>query len=173
MKEAISGVSLFNIVIVFVLLFTGYISLSINYSKAYNVKNELLTIIKNQGGVCTSTSRNSPGNCFNFTDQIQEFFKETSYRSTGNCKTEDDWVGYSRKGEKISNGKNASFCIRAIKREGNRELPNSLYYQLKVFYQLDLPVINNVFEFAIFGETARIYEPNECVYSRNEYSWCS
>ena len=40
MKESIGGFSLFNIVIVFVILFTGYISLSINYSKAYNVKNE-------------------------------------------------------------------------------------------------------------------------------------
>ena len=42
MKEAFGGFSLFNIVIVFVLLFAGYISMSINYSKAYNVKNEIL-----------------------------------------------------------------------------------------------------------------------------------
>ena len=41
MRESINSVPLFNIVIVFVFLFTGYVSLSINLSKAYNVKNEI------------------------------------------------------------------------------------------------------------------------------------
>lgn len=177
MKEAVGGVSLFNIVIVFVLLFTGYISLSINYSKAYNVKNELITIIKNQGGVCTSNRASVNDNCYNFAQQIQDFFKETSYRSVANCNTNDGWLGYSRSGELLTDGKNASFCVKAIKVKSNSELPNALYYQVKVFYQLDLPVIHNLFEFSIFGETSRIYEPNECGCSlgaeRDRYTWCA
>lgn len=175
MKEAVGGVSLFNIVIIFVLLFTGYISLSINYSKAYNVKNELLNIIKNQGGVCTSGSSSGDDNCYNFANQIQDFFGETSYRSTGNCNrgSETGWIGYSRSGSLLPDGKNASFCVRGIRRTDNRELPNSLYYQVKVFYQLDLPVINSIFEFSIFGETSRIYSPNECESDSSNYYWCS
>lgn len=173
MKESIGGISLFNIVIVFVILFTGYISLSINYSKAYNVKNELITIIKNQGGVCTSSNSGSGGNCYNFSEQIAEFFKETSYRNLGNCDTGDGWIGYSRSGDLVSDGKNSAFCVKAIKLKSNSELPNALYYQVKVFYQLDLPVIRAFFDFSIFGETSRIYEPNECVYDKQRYSWCS
>ena len=168
MKEAVGGISLFNIVIVFVLLFAGYISLSINYSKAYNVKNEILNIIKNQGGVCTSSTRDAT-NCYNFADQITSYFNDTNYRSTGSC--DEGWVGYNRSGLVVDNG-NAAFCIKAIRANSNSELPNALYYQVKVFYQLDLPIISSIIEFSIYGETGRIYDPNECRLNSSRYPWC-
>lgn len=167
MKEAIGGVSLFNIVIVFVLLFAGYVSMSINYSKAYNVKNEILNIIRNQGGVCTSTSRNS--DCYNFAVQITDYFNEANYRSTGQC--QEGWVGYNREGQIDYN--NSAFCVNAVKAESNSELPNALYYQVQVFYQLDLPIISSVFDLSIYGETSRIYEPNECMEDPSNYTWCN
>ncbi len=174
MKEAVGGISLFNIVIVFVLLFAGYISLSINYSKAYNVKNEIINIIKNQGGVCTSNYPSSTNNCYNFSEQIIDYFSEANYRSTGVCDSSEGWVGYNREGQLVYD--NPVFCIRAVKANSNSELPNALYYQVKVFYQLDLPIINSLFEFSITGETGRIYEPNECDNDNGDpsnYPWCN
>ncbi len=167
MKESIGGVSLFNIVIVFVLLFTGYISLSLNYSKAYNVKNEIVNIIKNQGGICTDENQEI---CYNFKEQIQDYFGEVSYHSHGNC--EDGWYGFKRDGSLASNGKDAAFCVKAIRVSANSELPNALYYQVKLFYQLDLPIFNSLFNFTVLGETPRIYAPNECEYEASLYSWC-
>lgn len=177
MKEPVGGFSLFNIVIVFVLLFAGYVSLSINYSKAYNVKNEIINIIKNQGGICTSESSSKNNNCYNFKEQITDYFQEASYRSSGDCpKSENEdypWIGYSRTGELIEDGKNAAFCVHPISVSANSELPNAVYYQVKVFYQLDLPIINKLFDFTITGETSRIYEPNECKYDASSiYTWC-
>ncbi|MDE5540032.1 MAG: hypothetical protein K2J20_06055 [Bacilli bacterium] len=168
MKESIGGISLFAIVIAFVLLFTAYICFSINYSKAYNIKNEIVNIIRNQGGVCTDIN-NTQSICYNFAEQIEDYFKEMNYRTTGKC--DDGWVGYSRTGEVIYDGKNAAFCVNAVSVIANSELPNALYYQVKVFYQLDLPVVNNVFQLSVVGETARIYEPNECAYD-TRYDWC-
>lgn len=170
MKESISAFTLFNIVIVFVLLFAAYISLSINYSKAYNVKNEIVNIIRNQGGVCTSSTKNSNNNCYNFAEQITDYFQEANYRSTGVC--DEGWIGYTREGQVDINNKNSAFCVKAIKAKTNSELPNALYYQIKVFYQLDLPIINSIFEFALVGETGRVYEPNECKYDATIYDWC-
>ena len=169
MKESIGGVTLFNIVIVFVLLFAGYISMSINYSKAYNVKNEIINIIKNQGGVCTSRTPSNSDICYNFAEQITDYFREASYRSTGEC--ESGWVGFDREGQ--IDYDNSAFCVKAVRANTNSELPNALYYQVKVFYQLDLPVINRFFEFSIYGETGRIYEPNECSIDASSYPWCS
>ena len=134
MKEAVGGFSLFTIVIAFVVIFTGYISLSINYSKAYNVR-------------------------------------ETNYRSFGTCG--EDFVGYTRTGELANSGDRAAFCIRGIPANGNSELPNALYYQVKVFWQLDLPVFGSLFNFSINGETARVYAPNECTVLDIKYDWCS
>ncbi len=172
MKESIGGFSLFNIVIVFILIFTGYVSFSINYSKAYNVKNEIINIIRNQGGVCTSNSPSDANNCYNFTEQIIDYFKEANYRSTGNCK--DGWIGFSRDGQNLgADAKNAAFCVNAINANTNSELPNALYYQIKVFYQLDIPIIKTVMEFSVFGETSRVYSPNECTEDPSMYSWCN
>ncbi len=166
MKESIGAFSLFNIVIVFVLIFAGYISMSINYSKAYNVKNELLNIIKNQGGVCSSSNRNSE--CYAFSQQVTDYFQEANYRSTGVC--EDGWVGYNREG--LLDSSNSAFCVKAIEVRSNTELPNAVYYQVKVFYQLDLPIIRSFFEFSITGETGRVFEPNECAQQSSQYEWC-
>ncbi len=171
MKEAIGGISLFNIVIVLILLFTGYISLSINYSKAYNVKNEVLNVIRNQGGVCTADGVATGDICYNFKEQITDYFKEASYRATGDCGS--DWIGYTRTGDLLSRGaKNAAFCVKGIKVNANSELPNALYYQVRIFYQLDLPIINNIFNFSILGETTRVYQPNECDTRSANYYWC-
>ncbi len=171
MKESVGGISLFNIVIVFVLVFTGYVSLSINYSKAYNIKNEILSIIRNQGGVCTASSPGESNICYNFAEQISDYFKDTGYRAKGNCKVEDGWVGYTREGELKTDGKNVAFCVKGIKAQSNSELPNALYYQVEVFYQLDLPIIYRAFRFTVKGETSRIYAPNECE-PGNVYPWC-
>lgn len=169
MKEAVGGASLFTIVIAFVILFTGYISLSINYSKAYNVKNELVNIIRNQGGVCTSDTPSQYDNCYNFQEQITDYFKETNYRSSGKC--DEGFVGYTKTGE-LANSSNAAFCVKGISARGNSELPNALYYQVKVFWQLDLPIFSSLFNFGIVGETARVYAPNECVFDPFNYDWC-
>ncbi len=172
MKEAVGGVSLFTIVIVFVILFTGYVSLSINYSKAYNVKNELINIIRNQGGVCTSDTASLNDNCYNFGEQISDYFKETNYRARGKCS--DGFVGYTKNGELATGNAGAAFCVRGIPANGNSELPNALYYQVQVFWQLDIPIFSSIFNFRINGETARVYAPNECVGQyTGPYDWCS
>ena len=48
MREAIGGISIFQIVILFILLFTGVMCLTINHSKAFGVKDEIITIIENE-----------------------------------------------------------------------------------------------------------------------------
>lgn len=172
MRESITGFTLFNIVIAFIILFAGYISMSINYSKAYNVKNEILNIIKNQGGVCTGTSSTSY-NCNNFKTQITDYFNEANYRSTGDCQS--GWTGYTREGD-VTLG-DAAFCVYGVKIDTNTttvdEVPNSVYYKVEVFYQLDIPIFSSIVRFSLEGETGRIYNPNECQVDPSSYSWCS
>ena len=48
MKEAMGGISIFQIVIVFLLLFTGVMCMTINHSKAFGVKDEIINIIEQE-----------------------------------------------------------------------------------------------------------------------------
>ena len=148
MKEAIGGTWLFQIVIAFILLFTGYICLSINHTKAYNVKNNIVESIERAEGIDLSVDANSGEETIK---KISNYLKEASYRTTGNCP--DNYQPYNRDG--IKDEHNAAFCINEVE-TGSGDFPSMKYYRVIVFYQLDLPLFNQVFNFKVTGDTKKI-----------------
>lgn len=149
MREAIGGTWIFQIVIFFILLFTGYMCLSINHSKAFNVKNEIVTAIERNEGVDLTKGRNDPTIA-----KIVEYLKSTSYRTTGKCNP--GLTGFNREGDQSSS---SAFCIGEVPVRGDAsELPGMKYYRVQVFYQLDLPIFRSIFEFTITGDTRVISE---------------
>ena len=50
MKESMSITAIFQIVIVFILLFTAIMALTINNSNAFGIKDEVINILENNGG---------------------------------------------------------------------------------------------------------------------------
>lgn len=164
MREAIGGTWLFQIVIVFVLLFTGYMCMSINHSKAYNVKSDMLDIIERYGGLNVNSDIDSDDPAL---VAIVEGMQNNSYRTTGKCPSDivdgnnhiiGHYVGYNRDGKLDSN--NPAFCVAEVNvwdsetvAQQSCELPNMRYYRIVVFYQLDLPVFQNLFQFSLKGDT--------------------
>lgn len=164
MREAIGGTWLFQIVIVFILLFTGYMCLSINHSKAYNVKSEILDIIERYNGIDLSSDMNGEDGALT---EIVENMQLNSYRTTGKCPTDlkdadnnvvGHYVGFNREGR--FDQTNPTICIAKVDvgsidntNQIVQELPSMSYYRIVVFYQLDLPVFQNVFLFSLKGDT--------------------
>lgn len=161
MKSAIGGVSLFQIVIVFVLLFTGFICLSINQSKAYNVKDQIIKAIERENGIDLTKDITSGNN--KAMETIIDYLSAVSFRTTGICPSDDEnlmYVGYNREGRIDS--KNPVFCIAEINfskgiTQQSSELPSMSYYKVVVFFQLDLPVFKSAFGFRTIGETKTLY----------------
>ena len=50
MRESIGGAWLFGIVVVFIVLFTSFLAISVNYSKAFRVKNYVVDTIEKYEG---------------------------------------------------------------------------------------------------------------------------
>ena len=164
MREAIGGTWLFQIVIVFVLLFAGFMCLTINQSKAFNVKDKIIQTIQSNNGIDLNSECGSDATgtlC-----AISSYLIDSAYRTTGNCDTlslNDNYTyhGFSRDGK--VNQKNAAFCVAKINSGGSQneefasELPSAAYYRVVVFYQLDLPIFNELFNFRIKGDTKPIY----------------
>ena len=158
MREALGGTWLFQIVIVFVFLFTGYVCLSINHSKAFAVKDDIIETIERYNGIdlasVTKVDDNTDNPCIS---AITDRLKTVSYRTGGNCsKLGKEWVGFNRMGGR--NDSNATYCIKKEIVSGGGELPKIAYYKVAVFYQLDLPVLNNFLSFKVIGDTKLIYE---------------
>ncbi len=156
MREAIGGTWLFQIVIFFVLLFTGYMCLTINHTKAFNVKNNIIKTIEREQGVNLNNPESDPA-----IKMIVEYLKENAYRTTGVCpkdvvdkKTGEvitRYYGYNRDGKLDS--RNSAFCIAEQVVRNYDDMPNMRYYRVSVFYQLDLPIFKSIFEFKVSGDT--------------------
>lgn len=156
MREAIGGTWLFQIVIVFVLLFTGYMCLTINHSKAFNVKNTIIKAIEREEGADLTNPESDSAIL-----KIVDYLKETSYRTTGTCP--NGYTGYNRDGKIDS--KNSAFCIAKQSAISSSEMPDMSYYRVVVFYQLDLPIFNSVFNFKVTGDTKLL----NTSYTKNGY----
>ena len=177
MKEAIGGISLFQIVIVFLLLFTGIMCLTMNHSKAFAVKDEIINILESDeilvSGVNTEDKISEKT-----VEKIANYLSEAGYRIAGKCpenkeKNKNNWVGYNREG-KETNGE-AAFCIRAVDvteayiNDLNNKcknikcnyatggFPNQIYYDVIVFYQLDIPIIKYLTNFRLNGSTKILF----------------
>lgn len=159
MRESIGILSLTNIVIFFILVFTGYLCITLNQTKAYNVKNQVISIIQKNGGINQEA-----------VTEIQEYMSEVGYRSTGKCDSEDissvtNYAITQREGLQI-NGQKGMICIARHNINDNLpdttgQFPKAAYYDIKVFFALDMPIINSVFNFNLKGSTRMVYCPKE------------
>ena len=157
MREAIGSYWLTGIVITFIVLFTGYMCLSINMNKAHKVKNEVINIIQKNNGLDD-----------NALDQILDYMTKIGYRTTGNCNGDNDkgYSGFNVNGQRNDN--KAVFCVKQMttdyipsKEYLNKQFPKSAYYQIKVFFSIDLPIVRNFFTFALKGSTKKLFYPCE------------
>lgn len=155
MRESVGVLGITQIVIFFILLFTGYLCMSINQTKAYNVKNEIINIIQTNNGLNEEAEK-----------KIVEYMDSVSYRSLGRCSAEDG-IGYIKDGDsfRISNDK-AMLCINKrdvapVELTGDKTFPSTAYYKVKVFFSLDIPIIDGMFNFNLIGTTKNIYCPTE------------
>ena len=145
MREAIGGTWLFGLVITFIVFFASFLAVSINYSKAFNVKNNVVDLISKYEGnsPCTRT-------------KIAEYLKTDGYLVSGSCP--DGYDGYDLSGTKVLRGK-SYYCIAEDETTGITELEKK-FYRVIIFFRVDLPVIGDLTTFRIKGETEAIYFAN-------------
>ena len=174
MKESIGGIQLFLIVVILVLAFAGIMSLTINQSNAFAIKDQLVSILESAGGFdtsaeCVSGSCNTSLKDQETLQKVIDSLDSNSYRQTGSCEMIEEnlnkhtnkavVVGYTRTGEKTITGKKDSFCIAKIpaQKTNSEDTLKGYYYQIYVFYQLDIPIVNSLFNFRAIGETKLLY----------------
>ncbi len=171
MKEATGGISIFQIVIVFLILFAGIMALTINHSKSFAVKDEIINIIENED---LPSNMNTEVLTSKTVNEIVSHLQEVGYRLTNKCP--EDYTGYASNGS-LTNGSDAVFCIKAndvsetMKETANNtcsagkcfitkstEYPTMIYYDVILFYQLDIPALKNVMKFEMKGSTKVLFE---------------
>ena len=150
MRESIGGAWLVGIVITFVVLFTSYLALSVNYSKAFKVKNEIISLIEENEGLTDKTQ-----------EKIVKYLNSTGYYVYGKCTdTGDDYLDGAINGkltgyEKQGNADKNKYCVYERSIEG--DTLNRKYYRVTVFFKFDIPILDNAFTFPVTGESKAVY----------------
>jgi len=142
MREAIGGTWLFGLVLTFIVFFASFLAVSINYSKAFNVKNNIVDLIgKYEGNNCKSRKK------------IAEYLSDTGYLVIGNCPNDYDAYGLNGNYETSQRG---YYCVKKETNSGDAIIKKD-YYRIVTFFKLDLPMVGDLTTFKIKGETEAIY----------------
>lgn len=144
MREAFGGTWLMGIVLLFIVVFSGFLAISINYSKAFKVKNEILNLIEKNEGF-SNTSGSYSGNSTE--EKIQNYLDKIGYASATNFKCPENLYGENYA------PRDGGYCVAKIDSKDGK----SSYYKVTTFVKIELPLIWNSFSFPVSGETKVIY----------------
>lgn len=156
MRQTIGTTWIFQLVILFTLLFAGYIALTINYSKSFKVKNEVLSLIEKNQGMTD-----------NGVKLINNYLTQSGYKQMGTCSANDTsgTTTYGAKSlgtESINNifepanaGTKYYYCFAKVLSH-HSYFTSRAYYKVKLFFRVDLPVLGDLYAFDVDGQTSEI-----------------
>ena len=146
MRDAFGGVVNLSMIVVFLVLVFGYLAFNVNYTKAFRVKNYIITTIEQYEGNCdVGTPCRS---------KIQQYINQVGYNASNLDLTDEDYVcdrtfGYCYKEFEVQNSSGAY-------NEHNKQY----YYRVVTQINIDIPIINKIMPglriFQISGNTKAI-----------------
>jgi hypothetical protein len=152
-RESIGGTWITGLVITFMLIFVAFLSLSLNYTKAFQMKNEMLTILEKYEGINA-----------NSIEIINNYLSKNGYSTTGTCDKGNYGVSNldSNAGSIVSDeSAQYYYCISSNTSTVTTNGKNftTANYTVKIYFNFNLPVIGDIFKFKISGTTNNIAKP--------------
>lgn len=177
MRDAVGSTWIFSLVISFTLIFAGFLVLALAYSKAYKLKNEMISIFeKYEGFTKTAYTINQENESYNqrlgSIGIVNQYLNNSGYKSKGVCEIGDygasDLSDIDGALTYITSESDAKekyyYCITVGETVGcNTTL------KVKVFYDFNLPIFGQLKKYSITGQTREIYR----IYINGERSNCN
>ena len=153
MRQAIGSTWVMQLVIIFMLIFVAFLALTINFTKAFKIKNELVTMIEKYEGIGYGDT--------GAMKIINHYLEYNNYTVRGSCE-EGIETGildlHNNTSEVAESGKKYFYCVKKIS-TGRDSLPDRAKYQIRIFFHFSIPVIGDIFTFSVEGTTIDIAKP--------------
>jgi len=144
MRETIGSTWIFMLIISFTLIFTGFLVLTLSYSKVYKMKNEFTSIIEKYEGLTPDSEQ-----------IINEYLTNSNYRTKGRCNigsyASDSLVSIS---QVTDDKKQYYYCIDVRQNKQGKTV-----FTITLFYDFNLPIFGQLMKYSIKGETYGIKNP--------------
>ena len=158
MKEAIGGIYSIQALVVFIILVMSLLAYSVNYTKSFKVKNELIHLIEQFEGLTEDS-----------TAKIDSVLEHYTY-NVPNVQLYENMcaeMGYQSYTANLPNGTDAVFCVKCDLADIKGTQVSGLkykgsYYSVVTFVNIEIPIISQLFPrtgsfLKITGQTDLIY----------------
>ncbi len=136
MRESIANSYVFNLIIIFIGIIIVVLVGSLSYSKTFKIKNRLVEIIEKHKDFDYSAQQ-----------EIANFLRKSGYVTKKNpkCPSKTGFeTGWHSSGYK--------YCVYKY------NTAKGYYFHVVVFISFDIPIIGDILEFPLSGETRIIYD---------------
>lgn len=142
MRDSLGSVVVLTIIVVFVVIVSAYMAFNVNYTKAFRMKNRIISLYEEYDGKCFST-----GEC---ETKIRNYAKEIGYNpSVKSCET---------KNGKDGTLKDNNYCVYqyTVYTDDSKsvdDIGNRYYYRIVTTIDIKIPIIQNVFGYRFLRVT--------------------
>lgn len=166
MRESVGATQIFSICLTFIILFTAYLAISVNYAKAFRTKSHIITMIEENEGYSDEVG-----------ERITNYLINQGYTASGDCAqmdvvrvetgetetTEYELIEPCIRFNPADTRCNACIYRRTINSSSNTAICNSVsYYKVVTFFRFDIPIISTFMNFAVRGESKALNNWNDC-----------
>lgn len=158
MRDAFGGITSLAIIVVFLVLVSGYLAFNVNYTKAFRVKNKIVSMFEQYEGNCGG---GIPGATSDACDQIiTDYINKIGYsvpigpldpNSIFECP-----LGSTCEKRCLPIG----YCWMKVDVTTASDIEDKAYYKIATRIQMDIPIINKIMPhlriFQITGDTRTI-----------------
>lgn len=141
MREALGNTFIMNIVITIVIIIIAVVISSLSYTKAFKVKNMIVSTIESNNGYNEKAKQ-----------EIDANLKEMGYRVNKNGIQTCDMDNMDEHNSKVLTESNSyRYCVVQV------TTSKGYYYRVASYMYFDIPVIGDKMEFPVHGETKTFY----------------
>lgn len=146
MRDAMGGSVVLIIIVMFIVIALGYMAFNVNYTKAFRMKNKVISVYEDYDGECLTACRGT----------IKDYARTIGYSSANGFRCPD---GYSQ----VDN----LYCIKKMTVQTSgvdgvvRDMKVKSYYKVITKINVEIPIINNILDLNVFyikGDTKSFEE---------------
>ncbi len=143
MRDATGGAVNIFIIVVFIVFALGYMAFNVNYTKAFRMKDKVISAYEKYDGECTSEC----------VTELTNYANSIGYQP--------DTITCPTGGVVKENG----YCVLLTKQESYADRKTKCYYRIVTKVNIEIPIIQYVTTFSAFhvtGDTKAIEIESEC-----------
>ncbi len=153
MRDAFGGIVNIVVIVVFLVIVSGYMAYTVNYTKAFRVKNKIISTFEQYDVACETN--NVESNC---NKVISDYMSQVGYQQEARSASDLPKISGADKDWQCNDLGYCWVSFTKSKSSATDDTPTVKYYKISTWVNMDIPLINRFMPtiFQVQGDTKAI-----------------